>query len=505
MSEARYDFHELIATGGMGEVWRATDTVLGRDVAIKLLKPEYADDPVNRARFDSEARHAAALHHPHVAGVYDVGEMPTASGMMRPYLVMEYVDGKPLSELLRDGRPLDPDAVRELLGQAGDALAAAHRAGIVHRDVKPANLLVTRDRQVKVTDFGIARAQAGSAITGTGQVMGTPQYLSPEQARGERATPASDVYSLGVVAFECLTGTRPFQKESPVATAIAHLHDPVPALPESVPDDLVAVVKQALEKNPKDRYVDAAAFTAALLDTGSEATAVTPAHGEEGATAVLPPAAAAADDEDSPATSVLPPVAPPTPEREERTTDPNREGSGRRSGSMGAVLLVLALVATGLVAWLLLRGGDEEDSPSPQTPTATAQENTGDRPSEGQSQPPAEPETFDIDPGDYIGRDIDEVLTELREMGLSPSSEPAANDGSRQADTVSNVEPTTDLAPGDLVTVTYWGAAPEEPSPTPEPTPTEEPPTEEPNAGSSAPEDPAATQTDTGAPGEEAQ
>ncbi|MFT4082851.1 MAG: serine/threonine-protein kinase, partial [Nocardioides sp.] len=284
---SRYVFGELIATGGMGEVWRATDTALGREVAIKLLKPEYADDSVNRSRFDSEARHAAALHHPHVAAVYDVGEMPTASGLMRPYLVMEYVEGQPLSALLPG--PLDPDAVRDLLGQAGDALAAAHRAGIVHRDVKPANLLVTPDRQVKVTDFGIARAASSGAITGTGQVMGTPQYLSPEQARGEAATPASDVYGLGVVAFECLAGYRPFQKESPVATAIAHLHDPVPPLPETVPADLAAVVMRALAKDPAERYPDAAAFTEALRATAPGAAGATGA-----AATVVAPAAAPA-------------------------------------------------------------------------------------------------------------------------------------------------------------------------------------------------------------------
>ena len=294
-SPGRYVFGELIATGGMGEVYRATDTALERPVAIKLLKPEYADDPVNRARFDSEARHAAALHHPHVAAVYDVGEMPTASGLLRPYLVMELVDGQPLSTLLRDGQPMDPAVVRDLLGQAGDALAAAHRAGIVHRDVKPANLLVTPEREVKVTDFGIARAASTAAITGTGQVMGTPQYLSPEQARGEQATPASDVYSLGVVAFECLAGYRPFQKETPVATAIAHLHDPVPPLPDHVPADLAAVVMRSLQKDPTLRYADAAAFTTAMIGHGAAdadadaTTVVAAAPGDATATSVMDP------------------------------------------------------------------------------------------------------------------------------------------------------------------------------------------------------------------------
>ncbi len=192
----RYRLDSRIATGGMGEVWRATDTVLGRTVAVKLLKAEYADDATFRSRFETEARHAAALSHPGIAAVYDFGQAhpDDGSGTPRPYLVMELVEGQPLSQLLRPGQPLDPDVTRDLLAQVGDALGAAHRAGIVHRDVKPANLLVTPDRRVKVTDFGIARAAEGMALTQTGQVMGTPQYLSPEQAEGgagDRRPPTS--------------------------------------------------------------------------------------------------------------------------------------------------------------------------------------------------------------------------------------------------------------------------------------------------------------------------
>ncbi|WP_183101365.1 serine/threonine-protein kinase, partial [Nocardioides pelophilus] len=216
----RYRLDERIATGGMGVVWRATDTRLNRPVAVKVLKHEYADDPQFRSRFETEARNAGALHHPGIASVYDYSSNPggpddTAS----PYLVMELVEGEPLSALLQQARvqarTLDPAVVRDLLTQTADALAVAHRAGIVHRDVKPANLIVTPDRRVKVTDFGIARAADDAQITRTGAVMGTPQYLSPEQARGNPSTPASDVYSLGVVGFECLTGRRPFDAGTP--------------------------------------------------------------------------------------------------------------------------------------------------------------------------------------------------------------------------------------------------------------------------------------------------
>jgi serine/threonine protein kinase len=221
----------------MGEVWRGRDTVLGRPVAVKLLKPEYADDALFRQRFEIEAQHAASLHHPGIAGVFDFGEAPPLDGSAtpRPYLVMELVEGQPLSDLLRPSAPMDPEVTQDLMAQTADALGAAHRAGIVHRDVKPGNLIVTPDRRIKVTDFGIARAAEGLALTETGQVMGTPAYLSPEQAEGGTATAASDVYSLGVVAYECLVGRRPFVADTAVATALAHLRQPVPELPPTSP------------------------------------------------------------------------------------------------------------------------------------------------------------------------------------------------------------------------------------------------------------------------------
>jgi len=173
----RYRLDRRIATGGMGEVWQATDSVLGREVAVKVLKREYADDPTFRSRFETEARNAAALHHPNVAAVFDFGERPPEeeSGPPQPYLVMELVRGQPLSALLRGGEPMPPDTAADLVGQAADGIAAAHALGIVHRDVKPANLLVTPDGTVKITDFGIARAADAVALTQTGQVIGTPQ------------------------------------------------------------------------------------------------------------------------------------------------------------------------------------------------------------------------------------------------------------------------------------------------------------------------------------------
>jgi serine/threonine-protein kinase len=485
-SPGRYVFGDLIATGGMGEVYRATDTALDRPVAIKLLKPEYADDPVNRARFDSEARHAAALHPPHVAAVYDVGEMPTATGLVRPYLVMELVDGQPLSNLLKDGRPLDPAAVRDLLGQAGDALAAAHRAGIVHRDVKPANLLVTPDRDIKVTDFGIARAASSSAITGTGQVMGTPQYLSPEQARGEQASPASDVYSLGVVAFECLTGHRPFQKDTAVATALAHLHDPIPPLPASVPADLAAVVTRALAKDPHERYPDAAAFTAALRGVGGNRTG-TPAAGIP-----IP-----VRQPDAATTQVVPAIGPLA-----ETNPPSEYAEGRSWLNIALVVfLVLAVAAVAIVAWLLLRG-----SPSP-TPTNSDLPSTpAASPTSTATSPSASPSTISLEESSYVGKDIDQVMSRLRALGLRPVPKQQANDGSHDADTVISVSPTTDLQEGDTVTVLYYGEPKPTPTPTPKPTPTRTPsptpsatptPTLTPTQGETAAQTPTSSPTST--------
>ncbi len=260
-SGERYERGERIATGGMGEVWRARDTVLDREVAVKILKHEYADDPTFRARFEAEARHAAGLHHPGIASVFDYGLLKEGR---TPYLVMELVNGKPLSDLLAGGRPFDPEQARALALQTAEALAVAHAAGVVHRDVKPGNLLVTPDGQVKITDFGIARAAGSVAFTQTGQIVGTPHYLSPEQARGDAATSASDVYALGVVLFECLSGRRPFDADTPIATALAQIQQDVPPLPDTVPPGLAAVVTRALAKDPAERYADGAELATAL-------------------------------------------------------------------------------------------------------------------------------------------------------------------------------------------------------------------------------------------------
>jgi serine/threonine-protein kinase len=257
----RYALTRPIASGGMGDVWEATDAVLGRDVAVKILRTGGGpSDEGFTERFRDEAKHAAALTHPNVAAVYDYGEEEDGTA----YLVMERVPGVPLTEVIRRSEGVDPVQVRWILGQAALALAAAHDSGLVHRDVKPGNIIVTPEGTAKLTDFGIARAGEGNGHTLTGEVLGTPDYISPEQALGEPATNASDLYALGIVAHEMLSGSKPFDMGTPVATALAHVNDTPPPLPDSVPADLRSVVEACLAKSPKDRPSDAREVALAL-------------------------------------------------------------------------------------------------------------------------------------------------------------------------------------------------------------------------------------------------
>jgi eukaryotic-like serine/threonine-protein kinase len=245
---SRYLMEDRIAAGGMGEVWRAVDLVLDRPVAVKLLRPEYAEHPDTLARFRAEARHAAAVTHPAIAQVYDYCE---ARPGQPPFLVMELVDGPPLSQLLAAG-PLDHGQVLDIVAQAADGLAAAHAVGLVHRDVKPGNLLLGPGDSVKITDFGIAHAAGSAPLTRTGTLIGTPAYLAPERVAGASAQPASDLYSLGIVAYECLAGTLPFTGTS-IEIALAHQRQPLPPLPTAVSPPVAALVAAMTAKDPARR------------------------------------------------------------------------------------------------------------------------------------------------------------------------------------------------------------------------------------------------------------
>jgi serine/threonine protein kinase len=249
----RYRLTDRIAAGGMGEVWRGEDQLLNRAVAVKLLPTGRAGDESFLARFRAEARYAASLSHPGIARVYDYGESSEFGGA---YLIMELVRGEPLSAILARAGRLSPDATLDIVSQAARALDAAHQAGIVHRDIKPGNLLIAAGGATKITDFGIAtavRAAQTSHLTETGMVMGTAMYVSPEQATGAPVTAASDIYSLGVVAYECLAGHVPFRASEPLAIAFAHKHAPVPPLPPDVPPPVADLVYDMLAKTPDRR------------------------------------------------------------------------------------------------------------------------------------------------------------------------------------------------------------------------------------------------------------
>ncbi|MGB4712752.1 MAG: serine/threonine-protein kinase, partial [Pontimonas sp.] len=242
---SRYELISRIAIGGMGEVWKANDSVIGRTVAIKILKDEYMGDPGFRERFRAEARHAALVNHEGIANVFDYGEEEGSA-----YLVMELVPGEALSSVLEREKILPATKVLNYVAQTAAALHAAHQAGLVHRDIKPGNLLITPDGTVKITDFGIARLADQVPLTATGQVMGTVQYLAPEQAGGKTASPLTDVYSLGIVAYEALAGKRPFRGESQVAIAMAQIKEAPPALPTSIPEEVRALVMSCMAKKP---------------------------------------------------------------------------------------------------------------------------------------------------------------------------------------------------------------------------------------------------------------
>ncbi len=270
----RYRLEGRIAAGGMGEVWRAVDLVLDRPVAVKVLPVGYADYPETLARFRAEARHAAALSHPHIAQVYDYGD---ARADRPAFLVMELVSGPPLSAVLARG-PLDPVCVLDVIAQAAAGLHAAHAAGLVHRDIKPGNLLLSANGMVKITDFGIAHATGSAPLTRTGTLIGTPAYLAPERVAGGGAVPASDLYSLGIVAYECLTGTPPFTG-TVIEVALAHRHAPLPPLPPTVPPQLAALVTELTARDPAKRPATAgevAARAASLRAVVKEAAPTLP-------------------------------------------------------------------------------------------------------------------------------------------------------------------------------------------------------------------------------------
>src|SRR4051794_24427501 len=258
----RYRLVELLGQGGMARIYRGHDNQLDRDVAVKILRPEYGRDPDFGSRFRHEAQAAASLNHPNIVGVYDYGQDEAG-----PFIVMELVDGEDLASIIKRSGALPPRQAARITAETARALHAAHQRGIVHRDVKPGNIMINRDGQVKVTDFGIARAMAEAQMTLPGTTLGSVHYFSPEQARGDQATASSDIYSLGIVLYELLTGHRPWEADSAAAVAMARLAGPPPdpsTIRSGIPSDLVAIDRKALATEPADRWSSASSFAAAL-------------------------------------------------------------------------------------------------------------------------------------------------------------------------------------------------------------------------------------------------
>jgi serine/threonine-protein kinase len=421
----RYELAALIAAGGMGQVWRAADLLLHRPVAVKVLRSEYTGDPTFLARFRAEAQHAAALSHPNIAAVYDYGETAASdTGEHLAYLVMELVEGRPLSALLREEGRLDTATTLSVLGQTAAALAEAHRAGLVHRDVKPGNILVRTDGSVKITDFGIAWSAGSVPLTRTGQVIGTPQYLSPEQAEGHLATPASDVYALGLVGYECLTGHPAFDGDNAVTIALKQLRSEPEPLPEDLPGGVRTLILRALSKDPAARMRDGAAFAAAVEDARA---------GRLPAPAPRPVAVAAAGPltDAGPATQVTPPPpgAPPA-----RRSPPAR--ARRRTAAVLVPLLAL-LVGAGLAAAVLAA---LTDSTPPTVAAAQTQQEEGG---------------IVLEAGDHVGRPVEDVATQLSALGLSVERREQVTDRTVPGRVVGVAPTGIALEPGDDVIVTY--------------------------------------------------
>ena len=456
----RYRIGRRIAIGGMGEVWEAQDSRLDRTVAVKILKAELSGDPEFLHRFRTEARTAASLNNPGITQVHDYGETTTdwttANGTVQvpvAYLVMELVRGEPLAQLLSVHGRLGVDFTLDILEQSGYALDAAHERGLVHRDVKPGNILVTPSNQVKITDFGIAKAVDAAPVTRSGMVMGTAHYIAPEQAGGGDAGPASDVYSLGVVGYECLAGRRPYLSENAVTVAMMHIRDPLPPLPPDVPPVVRQLIELTLTKDPRGRYATGGEFARAV-------SAV-----RRGEPLPRPGAVTAATEAVNPATRIAPattrePQATPPPRRADRWD--NAPAAAPRRGPWGAVAAIALVVALLAVAgYVLLSNTDTSPAPTPvatpTTTTTTPAPTTTTRASRTTTATSsASGNTVSVSNLDYVGRPASVAVAALREDGLDPEVRTVL--GSKPSDPsacrVLYVSPTGDVRRGDTITVT---------------------------------------------------
>lgn len=492
----RYKLTDRIAIGGMGEVWKARDQVLGRLVAIKILKEEYTDNESFLTRFRVEARHTALLNHPGIAGVFDYGEEQGSA-----YLVMELVPGPPLSTIIERERKLEVDRTLSLIAQTARALAAAHEHGLVHRDVKPGNILVMPSGVVKITDFGIARLADQVPLTATGQVMGTAQYLAPEQATGQVATGSSDIYALGVIGYECLAGRRPFTGESQIAIALAQVNDAPPALPDTIPAPVRQLIMSMLAKNPSERPKDATALAKAadalragdtntatlavpgMLATGIATDATQVVNMDDDATQAVPQA-----DSAPTMTNAMPTVVEPAraaggfsgssaaaggfDDEDVDTQDPAREAGAKRSPWLVPLIVIIALAAViALLAWLIPAMSSDKDNQPTSSPTQSTELSDSSSPTEESTEPteetteasetsdspsptPSETVTYVDVPASLIGQDIDTVTAELEGKGLVVDATPQETSEYEPREVIS-LNPTGSVAQGETVSVTY--------------------------------------------------
>ncbi|GAA3530956.1 hypothetical protein GCM10022234_30160 [Aeromicrobium panaciterrae] len=455
----RYRLDALIGDGGMGEVWKAHDPVLDRTVAVKVIRPHLADDFTVRERLRMEAKLAGSLRHPGIVDVFDYGEHVGADGRTTPYLVMPLVDGVTLSQVLASRTALPLGETMSIVAEMASALETAHASGIVHRDLKPANVMLTGSGRVMILDFGIARSAGGESLTQAGGLVGTADYLSPEQAAGHPATYASDLYALGVVAYTCLTGAPPFHRDTDVGTALAHLHTPVPPLPPEL-TTAEPLVRSLLSKEPTHR--PSAGDVAAIAATMATRVPTTSSSSTEQTRTDLQPIRR----DDTATISVEP------PERRRRT--------GRLLLVLAALVAVAALVIGGLMYATrptTIAVPDVTTMTSVQAATElgragltveTKEANlVGHKAGEVVKQSVAPGTEVDKDavveltvatglfpiPQDLVGKSYDDAVAELEALGLKATRSQEFNNDV-DSDTVLSISPTDLAKPGDTIAVT---------------------------------------------------